>query len=150
MAFLSLMSVSSDEYYYVLQRYCHGEKRNGSVVQPVCFYILQMDSFSRNFVSIKTPFDALMCQIPSAREEERKSFGLCSKFSLTKWSGMSCKLNMVERINWMADLSEKGLSQSGGIMVNYVYSLDNIEEYAHSYFSNGIIQASSDIRRYVE
>jgi hypothetical protein len=29
-------------------------------------------------------------------------------------------------------------------------SLDNIEEYAHSYFSNGVIQASSDLRRYVE
>lgn len=28
---------------------------------------------------------------------------------------------MVERINWMADRSEKGLHQSGGIMVNYVY-----------------------------
>lgn len=28
---------------------------------------------------------------------------------------------MVERINWMADRSEKGLNQSGGIMVNYVY-----------------------------
>lgn len=28
---------------------------------------------------------------------------------------------MVERINWSADRSEKGLSQSGGIMVNYVY-----------------------------
>ncbi|RDY07151.1 Malonyl-CoA decarboxylase, mitochondrial [Mucuna pruriens] len=53
---------------------------------------------------------------------------------------------MVERINWMADRSEKGLSQSGGIMVNYVYRLDHIEEYAHSYFSNGEIHASSDIR----
>ncbi|XP_057433413.1 uncharacterized protein LOC130726200 isoform X2 [Lotus japonicus] len=57
---------------------------------------------------------------------------------------------MVERINWMADRSEKGLSQSGGIMVNYVYCLDQIEEYAHSYFSNGEIQASSDLQRYVE
>jgi hypothetical protein len=28
---------------------------------------------------------------------------------------------MMERINWMADRSEKGLRQSGGIMVNYVY-----------------------------
>lgn len=28
---------------------------------------------------------------------------------------------MVERINWMADRSDKGLHQSGGIMVNYVY-----------------------------
>ncbi|XP_027930879.1 malonyl-CoA decarboxylase, mitochondrial isoform X2 [Vigna unguiculata] len=57
---------------------------------------------------------------------------------------------MVERINWMADRSEKGLSQSGGIMVNYVYRLDHIEEYAHSYFSNGEIHASSDLHRYVD
>uniref|UniRef100_A0A2P2LMN5 Malonyl-CoA decarboxylase-like n=1 Tax=Rhizophora mucronata TaxID=61149 RepID=A0A2P2LMN5_RHIMU len=28
---------------------------------------------------------------------------------------------MIERMNWMADRSEKGLHQSGGIMVNYVY-----------------------------
>lgn len=28
---------------------------------------------------------------------------------------------MIERINWMADRSEKGLHQSAGIMVNYVY-----------------------------
>ncbi|KAK7303343.1 hypothetical protein RJT34_14246 [Clitoria ternatea] len=57
---------------------------------------------------------------------------------------------MVERINWMADRSEKGLSQSGGIMVNYVYRLEHIEEYAQSYFSDGKIQASSDLHRCVE
>jgi malonyl-CoA decarboxylase len=28
---------------------------------------------------------------------------------------------MIERINWMADQSEKGIQQSGGIMVNYLY-----------------------------
>lgn len=52
---------------------------------------------------------------------------------------------MVERLNWMADRSEKGLHQSGGIMVNYVYRLENIEEYAHSYFSTGHIHASADL-----
>ncbi|KAL5773244.1 hypothetical protein ACOSP7_012843 [Xanthoceras sorbifolium] len=57
---------------------------------------------------------------------------------------------MVERINWMADKSEKGLHQSAGIMVNYVYRLENIEEYAVSYFSSGHIQASDEIRHYVE
>lgn len=57
---------------------------------------------------------------------------------------------MVERINWMADRSEKGLHQSGGIMVNYVYRVDNIEEYAQSYFSTGEIHASCDVRRSVE
>lgn len=56
---------------------------------------------------------------------------------------------MVERINWMADRSDKGLLQSGGIMVNYVYRVENIEEYAQSYFSTGHIHASLDARRYV-
>lgn len=57
---------------------------------------------------------------------------------------------MVERINWMADQSENGLSQSGGIMVNYVYRVEHIEEYAHSYFSDGKIHASSDLHCHVE
>ncbi|KAL2603388.1 hypothetical protein AAZV13_09G006300 [Glycine max] len=57
---------------------------------------------------------------------------------------------MVERINWMADRSDKGLSQSGGIMVNYVYRLDHIEEYAHSYFSNAEIHASSALHHWVD
>ncbi|XP_062162953.1 uncharacterized protein LOC133869874 [Alnus glutinosa] len=57
---------------------------------------------------------------------------------------------MMERINWMADRSEKGLRQSGGVMVNYVYRLENIEEYAQLYFSKGHIHASADLRRYVE
>lgn len=52
---------------------------------------------------------------------------------------------MIGRLNWAADRSEKGLHQSCGIMVNYIYRLDNIEENAQSYFrSGGIHQASSD------
>lgn len=57
---------------------------------------------------------------------------------------------MVERINWMADRSEKGQHQSAGIMVNYVYRLENIEEYAQSYFSTGQIHSSDDILQYVK
>lgn len=57
---------------------------------------------------------------------------------------------MIERINWMADRSEKGLRQSGGIMVNYVYRLESIEEFAHSYFNTGHIHASNDLQQYVE
>ncbi|XP_062013553.1 uncharacterized protein LOC133729945 isoform X1 [Rosa rugosa] len=57
---------------------------------------------------------------------------------------------MVERINWMADRSEKGLHQSGGIMVNYVYRLGKIEDYSQSYFSTGHIHTSSELSRYVE
>ncbi|KAK9706368.1 hypothetical protein RND81_07G119600 [Saponaria officinalis] len=57
---------------------------------------------------------------------------------------------MVERLNWMADKTEKGLSQSGGIMVNYIYRLNDIEENAHSYLSSGRINAALDLQRLVE
>lgn len=55
---------------------------------------------------------------------------------------------MVERINWMGDNSEKGIQQSGGIMVNYVYRLDNIEAYAQSYSETGHIHASPNLDQY--
>lgn len=38
--------------------------------------------------------------------------------------GNGAKLN---RINWAADLSKKGLRESAGLMVNYLYDLDEIE-----------------------
>lgn len=57
---------------------------------------------------------------------------------------------MVHRLNWMADRSGKGLLQSGGIMVNYLYRMDNIEESAHSYFSSGHINASQDVSCFLE
>ncbi|KAK8273532.1 hypothetical protein E1A91_D10G012000v1 [Gossypium mustelinum] len=57
---------------------------------------------------------------------------------------------MVQRINWMADQSEKGLNQSAGIMVNYVYRPENIEEYAQLYFSKGHIHSSYDVKRYIQ
>ncbi|XXG56154.1 hypothetical protein AAC387_Pa03g3647 [Persea americana] len=50
---------------------------------------------------------------------------------------------MFGRLNWMADRSEKGLHQSGAIMVNYIYRLDKIEENAQSYFSTGRIHQMS-------
>jgi CoA:oxalate CoA-transferase len=41
----------------------------------------------------------------------------------------------VERINWMADLSRKGIRESHGLMVNYLYDLTQIEV-NHEAFAN--------------
>jgi len=40
------------------------------------------------------------------------------------------------QINWAADLSKKGLQQSAGLMVNYLYELDKVET-QHEAFSKG-------------
>lgn len=52
----------------------------------------------------------------------------------------------VERINWLADTSEKGLQQSAGMMVNYLYRLDHIEPNHEAYRGEGKVAASSAVR----
>ncbi|MBA3479551.1 MAG: malonyl-CoA decarboxylase [Lautropia sp.] len=47
----------------------------------------------------------------------------------------------LERINAQADLSRKGIRQSYGLMVNYLYDLDEIEN-NHQAFVNGSVSAS--------
>jgi malonyl-CoA decarboxylase len=42
----------------------------------------------------------------------------------------------LERLNWNADASPKGLAQSFGLMVNYVYDLDDVER-NHEEYVNG-------------
>ena len=52
----------------------------------------------------------------------------------------------IERINWLADSSERGMSQSAGMMVNYLYALDQIEDNHEAYVTGGEIPASSAVR----
>ncbi len=53
----------------------------------------------------------------------------------------------IERLNSCADTSEKGLRESAGLMVNYLYDPDRIEAYHEAYTGEGKRQASTDIRR---
>ncbi|KAG5185229.1 malonyl-CoA decarboxylase-domain-containing protein [Tribonema minus] len=43
----------------------------------------------------------------------------------------------IERLNFMADPSEKGMRQSAGIMVNYKYTLDMVEANSDAYNTRG-------------
>jgi malonyl-CoA decarboxylase len=51
----------------------------------------------------------------------------------------------LERINWLADTSKKGLRESLGLMVNYLYELRAIEP-NHEKFVRGEIVASRRVR----
>jgi malonyl-CoA decarboxylase len=53
---------------------------------------------------------------------------------------------ILERVNLAADLSSKGLKQSFGLMVNYRYDLDKVEE-NHEKFLSGQTVSSKDILR---
>ena len=52
----------------------------------------------------------------------------------------------VERVNWLADTSPRGLGIAAGMMVNYVYKLDEIEENHEAYTAEGRVAASSAVR----
>ncbi len=53
----------------------------------------------------------------------------------------------IERLNWRADLSPRGLNQSFGIMVNYLYRLPDIEDNHEAYRGEGRVAASAALRR---
>ena len=52
----------------------------------------------------------------------------------------------IEQLHWAADLSPKGIKQSAGIMLNYLYLLKDIEVNHESYRSGKAIITSSDVR----
>ncbi len=45
------------------------------------------------------------------------------------------------RINWGADLSKKGIQQSAGIMVNYLYELDKVETQHEAFMKRVVVYA---------
>src|SRR6266566_6999728 len=53
----------------------------------------------------------------------------------------------LERINWPADLSDRGRRQSCGLMVNYLYDLGDIEKNHEAYAESRTIIATSAIRK---
>jgi malonyl-CoA decarboxylase len=53
----------------------------------------------------------------------------------------------LERINFLGDTSTKGLRQSYGVMVNYLYDLPNIESNHEAYAEKREVVASSAVRR---
>jgi len=52
----------------------------------------------------------------------------------------------LERINWLGDLSAKGLRESAGMMVNYLYVLDQIDDNHEAYMTEGKIATGPAVR----
>ena len=55
----------------------------------------------------------------------------------------------LERLNFLGDRSDKGMQQSHGLMVNYLYALDKIEENHEAYAEKGVVASSSTVRKMV-
>ena len=53
----------------------------------------------------------------------------------------------LERIDWLGDLSPKGLRESAGVMVNYLYRLDDIEKNHEAFANQSEVAASSAVKK---
>ncbi|MDR2547941.1 MAG: malonyl-CoA decarboxylase family protein, partial [Rickettsiales bacterium] len=51
----------------------------------------------------------------------------------------------IKQLNWMADTSEKGISQSAGMMVNYLYELSKIDNNHESYMVNKVVSCAKQV-----
>lgn len=56
----------------------------------------------------------------------------------------------LERINWLGDVSSKGLRQAAGVMVNYCYDLDDIEANHEAYIQESRIVLGNDAQRLIK
>ena len=53
----------------------------------------------------------------------------------------------LERINWLADTSDKAIARAHGLMVNYLYELDDIEKNHEAYAEGPTVVAANAVQR---
>jgi malonyl-CoA decarboxylase len=53
----------------------------------------------------------------------------------------------LERLNWLGDTSASGMARSAGLMVNYVYRLDDVERNHERYFADHAVVASRAVEK---
>jgi malonyl-CoA decarboxylase len=53
----------------------------------------------------------------------------------------------LERINWLADTSDRAMAQADGLMVNYLYDLNEIEKNHEAYAEGRTVVASGNVQR---
>jgi len=56
----------------------------------------------------------------------------------------------LRRINWMGDISAKGMDQSLGIMANYYYDLEQIEKNHELYMTKSEVQTGKEVKSWLK
>ena len=57
---------------------------------------------------------------------------------------------IIAQIDWLADTSERGISQSGGLMINYLYKLKTIDNNHESYRAGEEVSASTRVKNLIK
>ncbi|RYH15627.1 hypothetical protein EON65_31490 [archaeon] len=54
------------------------------------------------------------------------------------------------QINWMANMSSQGIQDSAGMMVNYVYAFDKLEENAERFGKSAVVPIGQSVAAMLE
>ena len=73
-------------------------------------------------------------------KQDREPLDPVSRFHLGNGAAL-------ERLNWLGDTSESGMARSAGMMVNYVYRLEDVERNHERYFSEHAVVASRAVQK---
>jgi malonyl-CoA decarboxylase len=91
--------------------------------------------------ALRAPLERLCAvYLLDARRPDGRALDTVANFHLSNGA-------RVERINWLADTSPKGLEESAGLMVNYRYALPEIETNHEAYARERIVAASERVAK---
>jgi malonyl-CoA decarboxylase len=89
--------------------------------------------------ALRQPLMGLVAHYLVHEKRDTKALDPVTHFHLSNGASL-------ERINWLGDTSPKGMRESAGIMVNYLYRSAHIDDYHESYVTEGKIQYSKQVR----
>jgi malonyl-CoA decarboxylase len=88
--------------------------------------------------TLRTPLMQLAAHYLIEAKRGKRAFDPVAHFHLSNGARL-------ERINWLADTSAKGMRESAGMMVNYLYRLDQIDDNQIAYTADGRIAANPHV-----
>jgi malonyl-CoA decarboxylase len=88
--------------------------------------------------TLKAPLMQLAAHYLLEAKRGKRAFDPVAHFHLSNGARL-------ERINWLADTSAKGMRESAGMMVNYLYRLDQIDDNQVAYMLDGRIVANPHV-----
>ena len=89
---------------------------------------------------LRAPLTRMTARYLCQAKEQNRPFDPVARFHLGNGA-------RVERLNWLGDVSERGMRQSYGFMVNYLYALDDIERNVEVFARGGVVSASSQVTK---
>src|SRR3546814_177456 len=89
--------------------------------------------------SLERPLMLLAARYLMAKRDDGQPLDAVARFHLRNGARL-------ERLNWLGDLSDNGMVQSCGLMVNYRYVVDEIETNHEAYMKDGHIALGAEMR----